>query len=635
MENRCGSRIITTTRDFAVADQVGGSYKLKPLSLESSKELFYGRIFGSEEKCPQELTEVSLKILKKCGGVPLAVITMASLLTVDSTIANPREWDQVCDSIGSGLGNNPGVKDMRTILSLSYYNLPSHLRTCLLYLPIYPEDYVVPRDRLIWKWIAEGFIPENSKDGRSLFEVGVSYYNELISSCMIQPAEYFQGCHLHDMMLELICSLSSEENFVSILDHIEDSTSPQSNSRRISLQNKRENHQTTPPFCMRVTQVRSVTVFPPAIDLMPPLSSYGVLRVLDLSGCYLGGSGHIRLKYIGNLLHLRYLGLANTKICELPSSIGRLQFLQVLDIRSNSQLPALPPSIIKLKRLLCLQSDTYGMAIFLDGFGNLTSMEVLTGIPASLNIVKELCNLARLRVLEIFFTYDQSLEVEGAFVESVCKLPNIQSLTVQGSFESMDLFSGRWVPSQHLRIFDWYNAGVFSTLPAWIRRYPSHLSNLSELIIKVKNLQEEDLRVLGMLPSLSILGLWSTHQTERLLVIGADAFHCLATFIVHLTPPAQIIFGQGVLPRAEEVGFNFGVRLAKDEGNDDFDSGLGNLLSLQRAFLRICCGGVTVGVARKAEAVLRHQVDVHPNHPEATISTEPSIPQDADEDQLL
>lgn len=137
------------------------------------------------------------------------------------------------------------------------------------------------------------------------------------------------------------------------------------------------------------------------------------------------------------------------------------------------------------------------------------------------------------------------------------------------------------------------------------------------------------------MPSLSVLVLGSTHQTERLLVIGADAFHCLATFGVYLTPPAQIIFGQGVLPRAEKVGFNFGVRLAKDEGNDDFDSGLGNLLSLQRAFLSIRCGGVTVGVARKAEAALRHQLHVHPNHPIAEISVRSFIPADADEDQLL
>ncbi|KQJ87380.1 hypothetical protein BRADI_4g10660v3 [Brachypodium distachyon] len=258
--------------------------------------------------------------------------------------------------------------------------------------------------------------------------------------------------------------------------------------------------------------------------------------------------------------------------------VSLVVFLQVLDIRSNSHLQELPPSIIKLKRLICLQFDSYDMTVIPDGFGNLTSLEVLNEILASLNILIELCNLTRLRVLTIGFYDDLSLDVEGAFVESVCKLTNIQSLTLWGSFQSTDLFGGRWVPSQHLRIFNWFDVGVFSTLPAWIRRYSSHLSNLSELRIRVKNLQEEDLQVLGRLPSLRVLYLRSTHQTERLLVIGADAFHCRTTFAVYLTPPAQIMFGGGVLPRAEEVHFRFGVQLAKDEGNDDFDSGLGNLL---------------------------------------------------------
>lgn len=239
---------------------------------------------------------------------------------------------------------------------------------------------------------------------------------------------------LHDMMLELICSLSSEENFVGILDNIEDSMSPQSSARRISLQNKSEDHQTALPFRMSIAQVRSVTVFPPAIDQMPPLLSYGVLRVLDLRGCNLGESGHTRLKYIGNLYHLRYLGLRDIQICELLSSIGKLQFLQVLDIRSNSHLQELPPSIIKLKRLICLQFDSYDMTVIPDGFGNLTSLEVLNEILASLNILIELCNLTRLRVLTIGFYDDLSLDVEGAFVESVCKLTNIQSLTLWGSF---------------------------------------------------------------------------------------------------------------------------------------------------------------------------------------------------------
>jgi len=66
MENNKRSRIITTTRIIGVAEHVGGCYRLKPLSHDSSEILFYGRIFGSKDRCPRQFSEVSKCILKKC-----------------------------------------------------------------------------------------------------------------------------------------------------------------------------------------------------------------------------------------------------------------------------------------------------------------------------------------------------------------------------------------------------------------------------------------------------------------------------------------------------------------------------------------------------------------------------------------
>lgn len=97
--------------------------------------------------------------------MPLAIITIASLL----------------------VGDIEDVENTRNILLFSYYDLPCHLRTCLLHLSIYPEDYLIRKDTLIWKWVAEGFVHEQSRI--MLFELGERFFNELINRNMIQPIE--------------------------------------------------------------------------------------------------------------------------------------------------------------------------------------------------------------------------------------------------------------------------------------------------------------------------------------------------------------------------------------------------------------------------------------------------------------
>ncbi|GJN32047.1 hypothetical protein PR202_gb20518 [Eleusine coracana subsp. coracana] len=182
VDNKCGSRVITTTSKLEVARNVGDVYyKLERLAYDKSKKLFYTRIFGATEKCPDnQLDEISDKILKKCDGVPLAISTMASL----SVGKSREEWIEVCNAIIFRDKYNKQVSDTEWILSLSYYDLPAHLKTCLLYLSAIPEDYVIDKDTLIWKWIAEGFV--NDKPGTWLYEVGEGYFNKLINRSMIQ-----------------------------------------------------------------------------------------------------------------------------------------------------------------------------------------------------------------------------------------------------------------------------------------------------------------------------------------------------------------------------------------------------------------------------------------------------------------
>lgn len=87
------SRVITTTRNISVSQACHMSkdaiiHRMKPLSDKESRLLFNKRIFESENGCPDELEEVSKDILK-CGGVPLAIITIASLLASSNRQIKP------------------------------------------------------------------------------------------------------------------------------------------------------------------------------------------------------------------------------------------------------------------------------------------------------------------------------------------------------------------------------------------------------------------------------------------------------------------------------------------------------------------------------------------------------------------
>uniref|UniRef100_A0A8R7P4Z9 NB-ARC domain-containing protein n=1 Tax=Triticum urartu TaxID=4572 RepID=A0A8R7P4Z9_TRIUA len=115
-----GSRVMTTTRIGSISRACCFSgddiiYQIKPLTDDDSKILFCKRIFPQGSKCPVELESVSKTILKKCGGVPLAIITIASILASngeDQQVKPKYQWDIILGSIGRGLAEGGSAKDM-------------------------------------------------------------------------------------------------------------------------------------------------------------------------------------------------------------------------------------------------------------------------------------------------------------------------------------------------------------------------------------------------------------------------------------------------------------------------------------------------------------------------------------------
>nr|XP_045086089.1 disease resistance protein RGA5-like [Aegilops tauschii subsp. strangulata] len=262
-------------------------YEMEALSDLHSKILFFQRICGSEDSCPDVLKQISNKILNKCGGLPLAIISIASLLANRPMVKD--EWERVRRSIGFALDKNRSLEGMNSILSLSYNDLPPNLKTCLLYLRIYPEDYLVDRDIFVRRWIAEGFISEER--GQSKQEVAENHFYELINRSMVQPVEVgydgkARACKVHDMMLDLIISKSVEDNFISLAVHSQtDFTKHGGLIRRLSVQHI-DQELASILGNEKLSQVRSQTVIASTcIRHLPVLLQFEALWVLEFQDC--------------------------------------------------------------------------------------------------------------------------------------------------------------------------------------------------------------------------------------------------------------------------------------------------------------------------------------------------------------
>ncbi|WVZ54558.1 hypothetical protein U9M48_005339 [Paspalum notatum var. saurae] len=90
-ESRCSSRVLTTTRIESVAI-ASCSYKWK-FKVVPSKNFCLGN------QCPETFEELCVKILQKCGGLPLEIITIASLLASQPTMSI-EQWSLITPQFG-------------------------------------------------------------------------------------------------------------------------------------------------------------------------------------------------------------------------------------------------------------------------------------------------------------------------------------------------------------------------------------------------------------------------------------------------------------------------------------------------------------------------------------------------------
>jgi len=144
ISNNEGSRIIMTTRKMNVAEYFKKSFlvhihELQPLTPNKAWELFCNKVFRGQ--CPEDLEKMSKDIIQKCAGLPLAIVAIGGLLSTKAKTL--FQWRKVSQNLRMELERNVHLTSLIKILCLSYDDLPYHLKSCMLYFGMYPEDYII------------------------------------------------------------------------------------------------------------------------------------------------------------------------------------------------------------------------------------------------------------------------------------------------------------------------------------------------------------------------------------------------------------------------------------------------------------------------------------------------------------
>ncbi|GMP85160.1 hypothetical protein CsSME_00038433 [Camellia sinensis var. sinensis] len=497
-----GSRVMFTSRLKEVAMHTSPDchpHCLRFLTEEESWELLQRKVFQNES-CPPELIEIGKQIMKKCEGLPLAIVVIAGLLVKNTK--TQKSWKQVSQSVSSYIVSDPN--QYLDTLALSYNHLPRHLKPCFLYLGAFPEDQEILVQKLICLWVAKGFIQKIGQ--KSLEEVAEDYLMDLIQrSLVIVAQKRFDGrikaCRMHDLLRDLCLKKASEINFLQWIRNYEDACPPSSSNYKTNNQHRLCIHS---DFLLKCDYVSSMSYTPTVVQSFLCFRSkleqkncyhnnqfcdvcsficwtFKLLRVLDI-----WYNDAFFSRELTQLVNLRYLAINWKSFYELPPSISNLSNLETLIILSTLWREVILPcnvwNITKLRHLYAKGGAKYDTS--------LCSEEVVTdqNHPSILENLRTISNLnpcGHVQDLLARTPFLTKLGICGHPLLDSGKFPNLECLT---HLETLKLQNELLYPTNFQRV-----------------KFPT---NVRRLTLKLTCIEWEEITVLGMLlPNLELLKL--------------------------------------------------------------------------------------------------------------------------------
>ncbi|VAH12267.1 unnamed protein product [Triticum turgidum subsp. durum] len=554
-----GSRVMITTRmeDVAALAQPKRRLVLQPLGSTESFKLFCSRAFHSNlnRECPLELKTVATKVVERCRGLPLAIVSSGSLLSTKQP--TEHAWNHMFNHLRSELR---GDNHVQPILDLSYHDLPGDLRNCFLYCSLFPEDYAISRESLVRLWVAEGFAVK--KENSTPEEVAEGNLMELIGRNMLEVVERDEllrvsTCKMHDLVRDLALAVAKEERFGSA-NGPKEMIRMDKEVRRFSTCGWIDSKAIVGVKFPRLRTIMSLATASPCTNMLSSvLSGSSYLTVLELQD-----SGITQVPAsIGDLFNLRYIGLRRTNIQSLPHTIDKLSNLETLDIK-QTKVEKLPPGIVNIEKLRHLLADRFAdekqteFRYFVGVeaphmISNFQELQTLETVHASKDLSLQLQKMMKLQTV---WVDNISASNCDDLLKTLSDMPLLSSLLLSACDENETLsFQALKPVSTYLHRLIIRGGWADGTLNCPI--FQGHGKSLKYLALSWCDLGMEDpLRLLAShLPDLTYLSL-NRVSSAGILVLSAGCFPKLKTLVLKRMPNVkQLEIEKGAIPDIDGI----------------------------------------------------------------------------------
>lgn len=521
-------------------------------------------------------------------------------------------------------------QEIEEVINLNYSSLPAELKTCLLYLNMYPEDCVIRKDDLVKQWVAESFVIAN---GRNTKKVAADYFDELVSKGLIQPVDMgyndeVLSCTVHHMVHDFIAWKSTEDNFITVLDYVETIMGHPDKVRRLSLKFGGAKAALVPES-LRMSQVRSF-LFSGFFKSIPRIMEFRLLRVLILYVWAENEESSINLDRICEMFLLKYLKIVGNITVKLPEQMKELRFLETLEV--DARVHPIPSDIFHLQSLLHLLLP--GGFILSSGIGRMKSLLTLGHFDLNSNTEANMGNLGDLVSLQDLHLTCSTVTNENNLEENIKilgivmgKLSNLRSVfllragsshaytpDVTGSdpisgvsFDGLSNVSP--VPTFLQRLELSWHYCIFSSLPGWIEE----TNCLQVLNISIKKLLRDDINVLKRLSALTALSLYIQGAPVERIVFGDEGFSVLKYLkLVNTTTVPLLTFETGTMPNLQKLKLGFNAHRVDRHGRAPIN--IEHLTDVKEISAKIGCTG-----ADDAETSLSAAVINHPRNPSINV----------------